>query len=202
MTDTIAQLEFDLDGCDKEGVGQRLDSRGVSPSLLEAAFLVRSKFGRINDIVHAASISLALPELLDDGEILKRPSLAAGNDPTRPFDVETDRRVAEFKLAQWLGNDTARKNQLFKDFVQLAAAPPHLKAELYVLGDRPSRYLKSKVVTVETALSSFPQVAELFSEHFGNLDTSISDFALGPGTRVEVIDLQVRLPHLFATPAP
>ena len=42
--------------------------------------------------------------MLEPGERLaNRPSLAAGNDPSRTFDLETDRRVAEFKLAIWNG---------------------------------------------------------------------------------------------------
>lgn len=70
----------------------------MSEELLRSAFYARAEFGRINDLIHAAAIALALPHLLATGEVLKRPSLAAGNDPSRPFDVETDRRVAEFNL--------------------------------------------------------------------------------------------------------
>jgi hypothetical protein len=66
-----------------------------------AALTGRESLGRLNDLIHAAGIVVALPHLLEDGEeIAVRPSLAVGNDPSRPFHLETDRRVAEFKLAR------------------------------------------------------------------------------------------------------
>ena len=67
---------------------------------------------------------------------MNRPSLAAGNDPTRPFDVETDRRVAEFKVGIWsgTGTDAMRKRTVFHDLVNLAADTSGRRAELYVAG--------------------------------------------------------------------
>ena len=54
--------------------------------LLDAALDVRARLGRINDLIHAAAIVLMLPHILEPGErLVRRPSLAAGNDPTRPF---------------------------------------------------------------------------------------------------------------------
>ena len=71
----------------------------LSQLLLEAALLIRRDLGRLNDLVHATAISLALPIILEPGErLMNRPSLAAGSDSTRLFDVETDRRVAELDL--------------------------------------------------------------------------------------------------------
>jgi hypothetical protein len=82
-----------------------------------------------------------LVELLEPDETLRRPSLAAGNDPSRPYDVETDQRIAEFKLAQWGGNDAMRKRHVFKDLVHLAADSSGRRPELYVLGQQPRRFL-------------------------------------------------------------
>ncbi len=135
LTAKIADIEHELNGCGRGEVGPIISARGVSPDLLRGALLVRSRLGRINDLINAAAISLALPELLEPNEVLRRPSLAAGNDPSRPYDVETDRRVAEFKLARWDGHDAMRKRQVFKDLVHLAAADTSgRRAELYVLG--------------------------------------------------------------------
>jgi hypothetical protein len=100
LTTKIADIERALDGCGGSEVGAIISARGVSPDLLRGALLVRGRLGRINDLIHAAAVSLALPELLEPNEVLRRPSLAAGNDPSRPYDVETDRRVAEFKFAR------------------------------------------------------------------------------------------------------
>jgi hypothetical protein len=122
LTQAISELEASLGGRRADEIPATLRRHDVSPRLLRSAFVARERFGRINDVIHATAIALALPTLLEDGEILKRPSLAAGNDPSRPFDVETDRRVAEFKFSRWDGHDAGRKRQLFKDLVHLAAA--------------------------------------------------------------------------------
>lgn len=60
--------------------------------MLDAVLLVRQHAGRLNDVVHAATIVQVLLALLEPGEeVLVRPSLAAGNDPGRPYDLETNR---------------------------------------------------------------------------------------------------------------
>jgi hypothetical protein len=65
--------------------------------------------------------------VLEPGEVLKRPSRAAGNDPGRLFDVETNLRAAEFKLARWTnGGNGGREKDLFKDLVLLTQAPAGL----------------------------------------------------------------------------
>ena len=105
LTRAIAELEASLGGRRGEEVSATIRRHDVSPDLLRSAFVARERFGRINDVIHATAIVLALPSLFDDDEVLKRPSLAAGNDPSRPFDIETNRRVAEFKFSRWDGHD-------------------------------------------------------------------------------------------------
>lgn len=106
---TVAELEVALDGCQRADVPEVIAARGVTEDLLRSAVAARNTFGKINDVIHAAAIALSLPHLLDPGERLSRPSLAAGNTPDRLFDVETDARVAEFKLARWDGHDSGRQ---------------------------------------------------------------------------------------------
>ncbi|WP_283814259.1 hypothetical protein [Bradyrhizobium aeschynomenes] len=43
---------------------------------------------------------LCLPHILEEGEIVDYVSLGAGNTG-RPFDLETNRRIAEFKFIHW-----------------------------------------------------------------------------------------------------
>ena len=95
----------------------------VGQSHFEAAVQTRQKLGRLNDLIHTAGISLILPRLLVKGERLaNRPSLAAGNDASRPFDVETDLRIMEFKFGVWQpGLNASRKRAVFHDLVHLAA---------------------------------------------------------------------------------
>lgn len=197
LTGTIAELENALEGLGRDEVEDLLTARGVSHELLKAGMVARERLGRINDVIHAAAIVLALPELMEPDEVLKRPSLAAGNDPTRPFDLETNRRVAEFKLARWDGNDAMRKRQVFKDLVHLAAEGSDRSAELYVLGERPIRFLMETRSTAAWGLDRAPAMRELFEERFGSLETPIPDFVRGPGAHVKVIDLEARLPELF-----
>jgi hypothetical protein len=167
---------------------------------LRSAFFARREFGRINDVIHAAAIAISLPHLLQPGEVLKRPSLAACNDPSRPFDVETDRRIAEFKLSRWDGHDAGRKRQLFKDLVYLAAFEADAcKAELYVLGTRPETFLTTTVSTAAWALNRMSDKTRLlFEERFGSLQTPIPAFVSGPAAHVRIIDLERVLPQYFS----
>lgn len=110
LTNVIADLEYSLDGVRPHEAGPLVADAGVDVQLLRATVAVRAGVGRLNDLIHAAGIALALPHLLDaDETVTNRPSLAAGNDPSRPFDLETDRRICEFKFSRWSGSDAMRK---------------------------------------------------------------------------------------------
>lgn len=203
LTSAIAELEHALSDCPADEVTGRLNERGVTPELLASAFFVRARFGRINDLIHACAVALTLPHILQPGELLKRPSLAAGNDPTRLWDVETDQRVAEFKLSRWDGHDAGRKRQLFKDLVHLAAADVgERQLELYVLGARPTRFLTHTTSTAAWALNRMAKkTQDLFAEEFGTTAIAIPDFMAGPGARVRIVDLEQLLPQHFAPQA-
>lgn len=201
LTQAISQLEHALDGVTSHQLPQRLEEERVTDALLRAAFEARAEFGRINDLIHAAAIALSLPHLVEPDEVLKRPSLAAGNDPSRPYDVETNRRIAEFKLARWDGHDAGRKRQLFKDLVHLAAAADDgRRVELYVLGERPIHFLTATKSTAGWALNRMAEkTRDLFEERFGTTDVPIPAFVNGPAAHVQVVNLEVLLPHHFST---
>lgn len=161
---------------------------------------VRAELGRMSDLIHAAGIVLALPRILDPGERVKgRPSLAAGNDPTRPFDLETDRRIVEFKMSTWMGGSNAmRKRQTFKDLVRLAMDTSGRRAELYVLGPRPAAFLRGSKSPASWALDrSAESLKKRFVERYGSLDIAVSTFTATHGKDVAVIDLTATLPELF-----
>ena len=199
LTDSIANIEGALKDSTQTDVQGLIDEAGVTPELFESALIVRERIGRINDVVHASAILLALPDVLEPGEVLARPSLGAGNDKSRPYDLETNRRVAEFKLARWRGKDAMRKRQTFKDLVHLAAEESDRDAELYVLGDMPIRFLKTSKSKASWGLDRSPPIRKLFEERFGSLEMGIADFTKGPGAHVKIIDLEQRLPDLFAS---
>ena len=124
--------------------------------------------------------------------------------PTRPsilsdrlFDVETDRRIAEFKLARWDGHDGGRQKTTVKDLARLAADRSGRRAELYVLGDRPIGWLRSTTSSVRTKMKGYPAELLAFERAFHDPDIEISAFVAGPAAHVRLIDLEQRLPRLF-----
>ena len=121
LTATIAELESSLDGSDAEQIQGILQRSGLDEDLVDSALIVRERVGMIDTLIHAAVITQVLPLILELGEtLIKRPSLGAGNDPERNFDLETSHRVAEFKVASWKGRDGMRQRGLFADVVGLS----------------------------------------------------------------------------------
>ncbi len=203
LTGVVASLEHELSGTHAQEAAEAARRAGFQPALLEAALLIKRDLGRLNDVVHAAAITLTLPLILEPGERLtNRSSLAAGNDPTRPFDVETDRRVAEFKVAIWSGHgtDAMRKRTVFHDLVHLAAETSGRRAELYVVGPQPVRFLLRSRTTAQWALDrGAASTRRLFAERFGDLGTTVEEFVAGPAKHVRIVDLAELLPELRTT---
>ncbi|WP_372671589.1 hypothetical protein [Amycolatopsis kentuckyensis] len=189
LTARIGRMEQQLDGADLGKVDDW--DGGMTDELLEAALLVRQHAGRINDLIHAAVIVRALPKILEPGErIVRRPSLAAGNDPSRKFDLETDRRVAEFKAGQWKGKDAMRKRGLVADLVGLVLHRGKLNAELYVLGQLPIDYLRNSNSTMAWTLGrSSPHLRDAYEQRFGSANLTVSQFTHGPAADVALKDL-------------
>ncbi len=187
----VSRLEDRLEGADGETVEERVAPEGLTDDLLKGALLVRQHAGRVNDLIHAAMIVRALPKILEPGErIVRRPSLASGNDGSRKFDLETDRRVAEFKAAQWKGRDTMRKRMLVADLVSLVLDRGDRRAELYVLGRLPIDYLRNSTSTVEWALGrSSPHLRDAYRQRFGSAALTVSQFTAGPAAEVALRDL-------------
>jgi hypothetical protein len=200
LTKTIASLEHSLEGKDGDASRSVVSEAGITVDLLAATMAVRAELGRMSDLIHAAGIVLALPHILEPGERVKgRPSLAAGNDPTRPFDLETDRRVAEFKLSKWMGGSNAmRKRQTFKDLVGLTLDTSDRRKELYVLGPKPATFLRGSKSAASWALDrSAESLKARFVESFGSLDMPVSVFTSTHGKDVAIVDLAVELPNIF-----
>ncbi|MFI7517477.1 hypothetical protein ACIBVK_28670 [Micromonospora echinofusca] len=198
LTSRIATLEADLHGVDRDTAAEVAAASELGFDVLHAALLVRKHAGRLSDVIHAAVIMQVLPLILEDGErVLRRPSLAAGNDPGRLFDLETNRRVAEFKMSVWKGRDTMRKRGVFADLVHLAMAEPPRKAQLFVSGPLPISYLRSSKGSAAWALGrSSPNLRRRFEEEFGSVEMSVRDFTAGPAKHVELIDLTDLLPTI------
>lgn len=197
LRSTVADLEIALTGCGPAQVADVAAAHGVTAELFRSAIAARDAFGKLSDLIHAAAIALALPHILKPGETLTRPSLAAGNTPERLFDVETNLRVAEFKLARWDGNDGGRQQPTVKDLVRLAADTSGRKAELYVRGARPMSWLKSTRSSVRQQLRRYRAELAVFESAFGDAGIAVSAFVAGDAAHVHVIDIEQRLPDLF-----
>lgn len=204
LTGVVSKLEHVLAHSDAVAAREAVAAADIDGELLTAALLVRRDLGRLNDLIHASAISLALPAMLEPGERLaNRPSLAAGNDPSRPFDLETDRRVAEFKLAIWSGTDAMRKRGVFHDLVHLAADTSRRRAELYVVGQAPLRFLRGSISSAAWALNrGADSTRALFLERFGPLEMTVKEFTSGPAGHVRLVDLADLLPQVRAALTP
>jgi hypothetical protein len=198
LTTAVAALEHALEGSTGEAAAEHGRAAGIDQDLLTAAVATRRQLGRLNDLIHASAITLMLPRLLEPGELIQgRPSLAAGNDPTRKYDLQTNLRVAEFKLAQWAGADAMRKRGAFKDLVHLAADDSGRRAQLFVVGQAPIRFLRQSKSTAAWGLDRATTTRAKFEERFGPLSMSIRDFTAGPGAHVELVDLEPEMPALL-----
>ena len=193
LTAAVARLEAALAGADADAAGQVADETGFNRELIDAALIVRERVGVLDSLIHAAVITQTIPLLLQEGEhVLKRPSLAAGNDSERIYDLETTLRVAEFKVAQWKGADSLRQRGLVADLVGLAMDPTGRQRQLFVVGPRPRHFLQTSGRTVANLLSK----SALRLRHPGafDLDSTIADFTRMSG--VEIIDLAQWFPSL------
>ncbi|MFE9914098.1 hypothetical protein ACFYPG_02980 [Micromonospora sp. NPDC005553] len=198
LTARIAALEARFNGVDRSAAAELAEDAGLGLDLLLAALLVRRHAGRLSDIIHAAVITRVVPLILDEGErVARRPSLAAGNDPSRPYDLETDRRIAEFKMSVWKGADAMRKRGAFADLVHLALDASGRRAQLYVAGPPAIHFLRSATGSAAWGLNrSSPKLRQRFEEQFGSLDVPIRDFTAGPAAHVELVDLTLLLPEI------
>ena len=202
LNDLIGGLEQRLAHASTLVAIEEVQSAGLTVELLSAALVVRRDIGRLNDLIHALAIGLTLKSLLEPDEyITVAPSLAAGNDASaQTFDLETDRRAAEFKLSVWTGHDSQRQRGLFSDLVNLAAhAPDGYKAQLFVVGHRPGKWLNGTRSTVARALDAAKRSTHAAVKLQGaSADLPIPMFVRTCASRVEIVDLDRHIPNLEA----
>lgn len=193
LTTTLAALESRLVGADQnQAAGIAADS-GFDEDLVDSALVVRERVGMLDSLIHAAVITQVLPLILEDGEsVLKRPSLGAGNDPERVYDLETTHRVAEFKLSSWKGRDGMRQRGLFADVVGLSLDATNRRRQVYVVGALPIRFLTS---SRRNAAKTLSKAALRLRTPFGLTDDlAVSEYTKAAG--IEIIDLTAMLPGL------
>ena len=204
LTTRVADLESALHQVGAADVAAVAQDHELDIATLTAALTVRAAFGRVSDVIHALVITLALPRILNPGEVVTvRPSLAAGNDPTRQFDLETDQRVAEFKVSAWTGADAMRKRGAFVDLVHVALDETERTKYVYVLGEAPGRFLETSISSAAWGFTRKSALQRLrFEQRWGPAEAiSIADFRATHAHHVQVVDLYDVLPELRSAPA-
>jgi hypothetical protein len=143
LTEQISAIENKLAGANSSIFQSIYPSFNVTSDLLESAITFKRTASQINVLIHSIGILLSLPKILENNEIIEYLSLGAGNTG-RPFDLVTNRRIAEFKFIDWQGGaESIRQNSLFKDFYLLAEYETTKQKYLYVLGkEYPKKFLK------------------------------------------------------------
>ena len=200
FTTTIGALEHALVDTDRGTAAAVSTTAGLTDHLLSAALTVRRDVGRVSDVIHATVIALALPTILEEGEtIINRPSLGPGNDPSRPFDLETDRRVAEFKVAMWSSGNRMRQRGVTADLVHLAMDESGRRPELWVAGPAPLRFLRTSTSTVDDMLSrSSRHLRDRFETRYGTTGIPLRTFTAQHAAHVRLHDLAETLPTVAA----
>jgi hypothetical protein len=194
----VGELENELEGANADTALAAATDAGVTPRLLSEALMVRRHLGRLNDLIHATAIALALPRILEEGEsVVSRPALETTGDRANGFDLVTDRRVADFQVGVWTGKDAIRKRMVFQDLVHLAAQHSGRRAELYVAGQAPLEFLRESRSPVSWALNFGPApTRRLFVERFGDTNLPIQMFTRVAAAHVRIIDLTEVLPQV------
>lgn len=198
LTAGIGALEHQLLNADRATATHVTAAAGLTEQLLQAALIVRRDVGRVSDVIHATVIALSLPLILEEGEVVSnRPSLGPGNDRSRPFDLETNRRVAEFKVAVWSGGDMMRKRGVTADLVHLALDESGRRPELWVAGTEPLRFLRTSTSTVADLLSrSSRQQRARYEARYGAQELPLRTFVAEHASHVQLRNIAEVLPAI------
>jgi len=200
LTARISGAEKTMEGLSAERLPATLVDLGIRESVLKAATVLKGALGQVNVLIHAVGILTSLPEILEPGEIISYLSLGAGNTG-RPFDLETDRRVAEFKFISWRGGaESIRQNSLFKDLYLLQAADTSKRKQVFVTGDSyPLKFLHS-ARSLKSVMNRNRKLEDEFRRRYGDRFTTVREYYLELGREVEIVDLCRLFPGRFESP--
>ena len=193
LTTRIGAVEDDLQGATLDSLPGIAKHHGIAPALLASAIEMKKASAQIDVLIHAVGITLALRKLLEPGESIEYVSLGAGNTGRR-FDLETDRRVAEFKFIHWQGSsETIRQNGLFKDFYLLAEHPTPKQKQLFVLDiERPLRFLRGDRA-LSSVLSKSVSLWGAFQAQYGARFARVGEYFAFREPDVEIVDVSTLL---------
>lgn len=196
LTKTLGRIEASVRGLGAADCVQFLESAGAGREVLGAAAEMKRLAGQVNVTIHALGILLCLPHLLEPGEKVEYVSLGAGNTG-RQFDLETNRRVAEFKFIRWRGGPEAiRQNSIFKDYFLLADHVTNKRKHLFLLAtDHALAFLKGRRA-LKSVLSRNEKVRSVFAERFGERYRTVGEYFAAHGNAVAIEDVSPWLSEL------
>jgi hypothetical protein len=196
LAQTIERIEASLQNTTADTCGAALAACGSRAEVLSAAGLVKRLAGQIHVIIHALGILLCLPRILKPGEVIEYVSLGAGNTG-RPFDLETNQRIAEFKFIRWQGGtEPIRQNALFKDFYGMAEYPIEKQKFLYVLGTEVPEKFFNGGRAISSVFSRNVKLWKEFEAKFGAQCRTVSDYYLPRKSAVVIHDVSPFVPEL------
>ncbi len=195
LADTLCHIEVGLRGANRVRSKQLCKKFHLDSGLISSALKLKRAVAQINEIIHAAGILLVLPHILKDNEKIEYLSLGAGNTG-RNFDLETNKRVAEFKFINWQGGpETIRQNSIFKDFYELAEYEEDKRRYLYVLGKQtPLRFFNGSRA-IKSVLSRNNKLNQKFLAKYGNRFKVVNDYYLYKKEAVIIEDIANILPY-------
>ena len=187
----IAKLEFDFTSLQGNQIAAQLTTSSIDGALFNAARAVKRAAAQIDVVLHALGILVKLPSILEEDEVVESLSLGAGNAKARRFDLETDRRVAEFTFIDWKGNDNTRLQKIYKDFYRLAEFNTQKKKELWLNDDAYAlKYLRSGS-SVRSATHKHRDFWEDFQKSYPHIGTVGEYYRIRQGdVKFRVIELE------------
>jgi len=198
LTATLAQIEASIRGVKAEQLAEALPLVGASESTLAGAGHLKRLLGQLNVVIHAVGILVCLPKILEPGETIESVSLGAGNTG-RSFDLETDRRVAEFKFIRWQGgSETIRQNNLFKDFLLLAEHETKKGKFLYVLETHHALKFLNGGRALDSVLSKNVALYRQFQARHGGRYRTVREYYQPRRSLVQIEDVSPWLGGLMA----
>lgn len=197
-TEAIQKMEWELPGLASgpQAAKAFLDQKAISTAALHAALNIKDKFGQINVVIHALGVLIALPYILEEGEQVHSVALGAGNTGL-DFDLETDRRIAEFKFITWRGGaEVIRQNSVFKDFLKLLWDASEKRRQLYLTGTEEALSFLRGGRALSSVLSRNVGLKDKFQEKYGARYRTVGEFYRDHQGLVEIVDMWDLLPQL------
>ncbi|MHB8064918.1 MAG: hypothetical protein ACYDG2_20235 [Ruminiclostridium sp.] len=190
LTSIISKIENDLSNQKNNFISSYLSENALDAGVLQSAVLLKNSLGQINVIIHALGIVNLLKKILDDDEVVEELSIGAGNTK-RPFDLVTNKRIAEFKFINWSGKqDAIRQNSVFKDFFELEVYKTDKKKYLYVLDKDVVLKFFTNNRALDSVLSKNETTRRNFYSTYGSRYRTVSEYYKENNSKVEIVEIR------------